>query len=65
MPFVNESGDVDLDYLSDGMTDTLIGSLSRASKSDCESSFDRVPVLRATDGSRKPSVKNSTLKAVS
>jgi TolB-like protein/lipoprotein NlpI len=29
MPFVNESGNADLDYLSDGMTDTLISSLSR------------------------------------
>jgi len=29
MPFVNESGNVDVDYLSDGMTETLIGSLSQ------------------------------------
>jgi serine/threonine-protein kinase len=28
MPFVNESGNEDLEYLSDGMTETLIGSLS-------------------------------------
>ncbi len=28
MPFVNESGNADLDYLSDGMTETLIKSLS-------------------------------------
>lgn len=28
MPFVNESGNVDVEYLSDGMTDTLISSLS-------------------------------------
>ena len=27
MPFVNESGDADVEYLSDGMTETLIGSL--------------------------------------
>ena len=29
MPFVNESGSTDLDYLSDGMTETLISSLSQ------------------------------------
>jgi TolB-like protein len=29
MPFVNESGNADLDYLSDGMTETLISSLSQ------------------------------------
>jgi TolB-like protein/Tfp pilus assembly protein PilF len=29
MPFVNESGNGDLEYLSDGMTDTLISSLSQ------------------------------------
>jgi serine/threonine protein kinase/tetratricopeptide (TPR) repeat protein len=28
MPFVNESGNADLEYLSDGMTETLISSLS-------------------------------------
>ncbi len=28
MPFVNESGNADMDYLTDGMTDTLISSLS-------------------------------------
>jgi eukaryotic-like serine/threonine-protein kinase len=28
MPFLNESGNPDVEYLSDGMTDTLIGSLS-------------------------------------
>ncbi len=28
MPFVNESGNPDIEYLSDGMTDTLISSLS-------------------------------------
>jgi len=29
LPFVNESGNADVDYLSDGMTDTLISSLSQ------------------------------------
>jgi TolB-like protein len=29
MPFVNESGNVEMEYLSDGMTETLIGSLSQ------------------------------------
>jgi eukaryotic-like serine/threonine-protein kinase len=29
MPFVNESGDEEIEYLSDGMTDTLIRSLSQ------------------------------------
>jgi TolB-like protein/Tfp pilus assembly protein PilF len=29
MPFVNESGNQDVEYLSDGMTDTLISSLSQ------------------------------------
>jgi TolB-like protein/Tfp pilus assembly protein PilF len=29
MPFVNESGNPDVDYLSDGMTETLISSLSQ------------------------------------
>jgi TolB-like protein len=29
MPFVNEGGNADMEYLSDGMTDTLISSLSQ------------------------------------
>ena len=29
MPFVNDSGNADIDYLSDGMTETLISSLSK------------------------------------
>ncbi len=32
MPFVNESGNADVEYLSDGMTETLIGSLSQLPK---------------------------------
>ncbi len=32
MPFVNESGNADTEYLSDGMTDTLISSLSQIPK---------------------------------
>jgi TolB-like protein len=32
MPFVNASGNADLDYLSDGMTETLISSLSQLPK---------------------------------
>ncbi|HEY6120988.1 MAG TPA: FlgO family outer membrane protein, partial [Pyrinomonadaceae bacterium] len=34
MPFVNESGNADLEYLSDGMTETLIKSLSNLSSLD-------------------------------
>ena len=29
MPFVHESGNADIEYLSDGMTETLISSLSQ------------------------------------
>ncbi len=32
MPFVNESGSADVEYLSDGMTETLISSLSQLPK---------------------------------
>ena len=34
MPFVNESGNADVEYLSDGMTETLIKSLSNLSELD-------------------------------
>ena len=32
MPFINESGNADIEYLSDGMTETLISSLSQIPK---------------------------------
>jgi TolB-like protein len=32
MPFVNESGSADVEYLSDAMTETLIGSLAQLPK---------------------------------
>lgn len=32
MPFVNDSGSADVEYLSDGMTETLIGSLKQIAK---------------------------------
>ncbi len=34
MPFVNESGNADVEYLSDGMTETLISSLSQLPNTD-------------------------------
>lgn len=37
MPFVNESGNPDSDYLSDGMTELLIGSLSQIPKLNVKS----------------------------
>lgn len=37
MPFVNESGDKDIEYLSDGMTETLINSLSKIPKLNVKS----------------------------
>ncbi|HEY0461376.1 MAG TPA: protein kinase [Pyrinomonadaceae bacterium] len=37
MPFVNESGTADAEYLSDGMTETLIGSLSQMSQLNVKS----------------------------
>ncbi|MCY7348434.1 MAG: protein kinase [Pyrinomonadaceae bacterium] len=37
MPFVNQSGNADTEYLSDGMTETLIGSLSQLSQLNVKS----------------------------
>ena len=37
LPFVNESGSADTEYLSDGMTETLIGSLSQLSQLNVKS----------------------------
>ncbi|MBI3650415.1 MAG: winged helix-turn-helix domain-containing protein [Acidobacteria bacterium] len=37
LPFVNESGNADLEYLSDGMTDTLISNLSQLPKLNVKS----------------------------
>ena len=37
MPFANESGNADLEYLSDGMTETLIGSLTNLSNLNVKS----------------------------
>ncbi|MBK6724781.1 MAG: hypothetical protein IPG58_16395 [Acidobacteria bacterium] len=39
MPFVNESGNPDGEYLSDGMTETLINSLSQIPNVNVKSSF--------------------------
>ena len=36
MPFVNKSGDAELEYLSDGMTETLIGRLSQLPNLDVQ-----------------------------
>ena len=32
MPFINDSGNADIEYLTDGMTETIIGNLSQLSK---------------------------------
>ena len=45
MPFVNESGNADLEYLSDGMAETLISRVAVA-RSWCSSSFVCVSVQR-------------------
>lgn len=46
LPFVNESGNADNEYLSDGMTETLIGSLSRIPKLNVKA---RTSVFRYKD----------------
>ena len=38
MPFVNESGNEDVEYLSDGMTETLISSLTNVPNLSVKSS---------------------------
>jgi len=45
MPFVNESGNADVEYLSDGMTETLISSLSQL-RIECKGTFVRVSIQR-------------------
>ena len=45
MPFVNESGNADVEYLSDGMTETLISSLS-----NCTNPTARVSMRLKTGG---------------
>ncbi len=50
MPFVNESGNADVEYLSDGMTETLIGSLSKLPNLSVKSAFVSVPLQGQSDG---------------
>ena len=39
MPFINEGGNADVEYLSDGMTETLIKSLSELPNLKCQTAF--------------------------
>jgi len=57
MPFVNESGNADVEYLSDGMTETLISSLSQLANLNVRprSSVFRYKGKRRI---RRPSAKN-------
>jgi hypothetical protein len=62
LPFVNVANDADLDYLSDGITDHLINSLSRltALKVMSRNSTFRYKVVKHR---REQSVENSMLKS--
>src|SRR5215472_3215889 len=51
MPFVNEGGNADVEYLSDGMTETLISSLSQLSNLNVKA---RASVFRYKDKETNP-----------
>ncbi|HEX6333677.1 MAG TPA: adenylate/guanylate cyclase domain-containing protein [Flavisolibacter sp.] len=59
MPFVNESGNIELEYLSDGMTETLIGSLSQLPGLDVKA---RSSVFRYKGKETKSEVVGKELK---
>ncbi|NNE97620.1 MAG: tetratricopeptide repeat protein, partial [Pyrinomonadaceae bacterium] len=59
MPFVNESGDKDVEYLSDGMTETLISSLSQLRDLDVK---PRSAVFRYKGKENDPQTAGNELK---